>query len=214
MYEKYIKRSLDILLSGLALCVLSPLLLALTLAVRISMGSPVLFRQTRTGRFGRPFELYKFRSMTSQTDSEGHLLPDAQRLTRLGRFLRSSSLDELPELFNILKGDMSIIGPRPLLPEYLPYYTSEELHRHDVRMGLIPPEVLYKDVMPTWENQFAYEVAYARHVTFRTDIRILWATVRGLFLRGRSDYGEYVRQPLTQERARRVQQPEEVVVNE
>ena len=135
-YERFIKRFLDAFLSTGALIVLSPILLVIAILVRVKLGSPVLFIQDRPGKNEKIFKLYKFRSMTNQRDENGKLLPDDVRLTKFGRFLRSTSLDELPELLNIIKGDMAVIGPRPLLVEYLPYYSEEEHHRHDVRPGL------------------------------------------------------------------------------
>ena len=133
MYKKYIKRILDFTLSLLALIILSPLLLIIAILVKIKLGSPVIFKQERPGKDEKIFTLYKFRTMTDETDENGNLLPDSKRLTKFGKTLRSTSLDELPELVNILKGEMSIVGPRPLLVQYLPYYTEEERHRHDVR---------------------------------------------------------------------------------
>ena len=144
--------------------------------------------------------MYKFRTMNNKKDENGNLLPDDQRVTKFGKFLRSTSLDELPELFNILKGDLSIIGPRPLLVEYLPYYTEEERHRHDVRGGLTVPEVLHNNVTPTWEEQFLYETEYAKNVTLWLDIKILLYTIRNLFKRNKTDYGGYVRKSLVEER--------------
>lgn len=136
MYKNFIKRCMDFLLSLCGIIVLSPILLVLVVLVRVKLGSPVLFHQERPGRHEKIFKLYKFRSMTDERDAQGNLLPDEERLTKFGKLLRSTSLDELPELFNILKGDMSLIGPRPLLVRYLPYYTDEERRRHDVRPGL------------------------------------------------------------------------------
>ena len=205
MYRLFIKRGLDIMLSALAVVVLSPVLLVLALLVRCKLGRPVLFRQMRIGRGNRPFAMFKFRTMTQETDEQGQLLPDEKRLTPFGKWLRSSSLDELPELFNILKGDMSIVGPRPLLPEYLPFYTQQELKRHKVRGGLVPPEVLYKNVTPSWAQQLAYEAEYAETVCFRLDVRILLMTIKGLFSRKELDYGGYVRQPFMEERRREQQ---------
>ena len=136
MYAKYIKRFLDLILSLMALIILMPLMIIIWILVRVKLGKPVIFKQQRPGKNEKIFTLYKFRTMTDEKDKNGNLLPDAQRLTKFGKFLRSTSLDELPELFNILKGDMAIVGPRPLLIKYLPYYTQEERHRHDVRPGL------------------------------------------------------------------------------
>ena len=150
MYAKYIKRLLDIVLSLIAIIVLSPVYLIVAIVVRIQMGSPVLFSQDRIGKDEKVFKLYKFRSMTNETDENGKLLPEEKRLTKFGLTLRSTSLDELPELFSILKGDMSIVGPRPLPTYYGPYYYPEERKRHRVRGGLIPPDGLSKQTTPEW----------------------------------------------------------------
>ena len=200
MYRKFFKRFFDVVLSLLALIVLSPVLLIVAILVRIKMGSPVVFVQERIGLNERPFKLYKFRSMTNKRDENGKLLSNDKRLTKLGKFLRATSLDELFELINIIKGDLSIVGPRALLPEYLPYYTEEERKRHNVRPGLTPPEVLYDDIKPTWEKQFEYEVNYAENVSMWLDIKIIFATFKGLFLRNNSDYGTYQRGLLSEER--------------
>lgn len=177
MYRKVFKRFFDIVLSLCALIVLSPVLLAVAVLVRTKLGSPVIFHQERPGKDGKIFRLYKFRSMTDARDGNGELLPDDMRLTRFGRILRSTSLDELPELWNILKGDMSIVGPRPLLPEYLPYYTEEERHRHDVRPGLTGLAQVNGRSFLSWEEIFAYDVAYVRTVSLTQDVRIVFRTV-------------------------------------
>lgn len=200
MYKLFFKRFFDIIFSFLAILILSPILLILCIIVGLNMGWPVFFTQERIGKDEKVFTILKFRTMNNKKDEKGNLLPDVQRLTGVGKFLRSTSLDELPELFNILKGDISFIGPRPLLVEYLPYYTEEERHRHDVRGGLTVPEVLYENVTPTWEEQFAYEVEYAKNVTMWMDIKILFCTVRNLFNRNKTDYGSYVRKTLIEER--------------
>ncbi len=200
MYKHFFKRFFDFILSFLALIILSPILLILCILVRIKMGAPIFFKQERVGKNEKIFVMRKFRTMTNEKDETGNLLPNEKRLTKFGKFLRSTSLDELPELFSILKGDMSIIGPRPLLVEYLPYYTEEERHRHDVRGGLTVPEVLHDNVTPTWEEQFAYEVEYAKNVSLWLDIKILFYTVRNLFRRNTSDYGGYERKSLVEER--------------
>ena len=200
MYKNFFKRFFDIIFSFLAIVVLSPILLILSIIVGLNMGWPVFFTQERVGKDEKVFTMLKFRTMSNKKDENGNLLPDEQRLTGFGKFLRSTSLDELPELFNILKGDLSFIGPRPLLVEYLPYYTEEERHRHDVRGGLTVPEVLHDNVTPTWEEQFAYEVEYAQNVTMWTDIKILFCTVKILFKRMKEDYGGEIRVPLTEER--------------
>lgn len=204
MYKRFFKRFFDVILSTLALIVLSPIILIISVLVRFTMGSPVIFGQERIGLNERPFKIYKFRSMTNQKDENGKLLPNEQRITKLGNFLRATSLDELFELINIIKGDLSIVGPRALLPEYLPYYTENERKRHSVRPGLTPPEVLYDDIMPTWDRQFEYEVNYAENLSLWLDIKIIFATFKGLFLRKKSDYGTYQRGLLSEERKEKV----------
>ena len=206
MYKHFFKRFFDFTLSLFAIIILSPIFLILSILVRIKMGSPILFKQERVGKNEKVFTMYKFRTMTNAKDDNGNLLPNDKRLTKFGKFLRSTSLDELPELFNILKGDMSIIGPRPLLVEYLPYYTEEEKHRHDVRGGLTVPEVLQDNVTPTWEEQFACEVDYAKNVSFWLDIKILFYTVRNLFKRNTSNYGGYERKSLNEERKEKTEE--------
>lgn len=201
MYKNYIKRLLDIILSFAALVVLSPILLVISILVRINLGSPVFFKQERVGKDEKIFTMLKFRTMSDKRDENGNLLPDEQRQTKLGDLLRSTSLDELPELVNILKGDISIVGPRPLLVSYLPYYTQEERLRHSVRGGLTVPEVVYGNVTPTWDEQFSYEVDYAKKVSFTLDIKIIWKTFLILFKRVKTDYGSEVRNPLNVERA-------------
>lgn len=177
MYEKFFKRFLDIVLSGLAIIVLSPILLITAILVRAKLGSPVLFAQERPGKNEKIFKLYKFRSMTDGKDENGELLPDEIRLTPFGRKLRSSSLDELPELINILKGDMSIIGPRPLLVEYLPYYTDVERTRHSVRPGLSGLAQVNGRNASSWEQTLAYDTEYVKNITFLGDLRIVLQTV-------------------------------------
>lgn len=182
-YEKYIKRLLDMILSGVALLVLSPVLLVLTiLGACIMRGNP-FFTQQRPGKDEKIFKLIKFRSMTCQKDANGNLLPDEKRLTKYGRFLRASSLDELPELLNIFAGHMSIVGPRPLLVEYLPYYTAEEKHRHDVRPGLTGLAQVNGRNNLTWEQKFAYDLNYVKHISFATDVKIILQTVLKVFAR-------------------------------
>ena len=183
VYEKYIKRLLDIILSLAALMVLLPILLLTAVLVRIKLGSPVIFRQERPGRYGKIFRLYKFRSMTDDRDETGNLLPDDLRLTRFGRLLRSTSLDELPELLNILRGDMSIVGPRPLLVKYLPLYNDEQKHRHDVRPGLTGWAQVHGRNLLSWEDKFRYDVWYTRNISFATDVRIVLLTVKCIFAR-------------------------------
>lgn len=177
MYGKCFKRCLDFLLSLCGIVVLSPVLLVLAALVRVKLGSPILFHQERPGRHEKIFKLYKFRSMTDEKDAEGNLLPDEVRLTRFGKLLRSTSLDELPELFNILKGDMSLIGPRPLLVRYLPYYTEEERHRHDVRPGLTGLAQVNGRNALGWEDRFRYDLDYVNHISFGLDLKIIGMTV-------------------------------------
>lgn len=177
MYRKFGKRLLDIFISLAAILVLSPLLLALWILVRIKLGSPALFTQDRPGKDGRIFKLHKFRSMTDERDQEGNLLPDEVRLTAFGKKLRSTSLDELPELFSILKGDMSIVGPRPLLVKYLPLYNETQRHRHDVRPGLTGLAQINGRNAITWEKKFEYDVEYVKNLSFGLDVRILFGTI-------------------------------------
>lgn len=172
-----IKRIFDITASGAALVALSPVLAVTAYKVKKNLGSPVLFKQTRPGLNGEPFEMLKFRSMTDATDSEGNLLPDSERLTDFGRFLRKSSLDELPELWNIFKGDMSIVGPRPLLMRYLPYYTEEENKRHNVRPGLTGLAQISGRNALTWEEKLALDVKYVEEQSFLNDMRIIFKTI-------------------------------------
>ena len=177
MYANYVKRILDLMLSLIAVIICTPIFLVLFMLVRIKLGSPVLFTQERPGKDEKIFKLYKFRTMTSQTDAHGELLPDDIRLTSFGKKLRATSLDELPELFNILKGDMSIVGPRPLLVKYLPLYNEEQRHRHDVRPGLTGQAQVHGRNAISWEEKFKHDVAYTRNVTFLNDCRIILATI-------------------------------------
>lgn len=183
MYRKYIKRLLDIIISLCGIIVLSPVYLVLAILVRVKLGSPVLFMQERPGKDEKIFKLYKFRSMTDEKDENGNLLPDEKRLPAFGRKLRSTSLDELPELFNILKGDMSIIGPRPLLVRYLPRYNEFQKHRHDVRPGLTGLAQTHGRNAITWEKKFEYDVAYVDRLSFALDLSIFFATVRSVLKR-------------------------------
>ena len=178
MYAKYFKRVLDFTLSLGALIVLSPLLLVLSVLGVIKMKGNPFFTQLRPGKNEKIFRLIKFRSMTCEKDNDGNLLPDEQRLTKYGKFLRATSLDELPELFNILKGDMSIIGPRPLLVEYLPWYTETEKHRHDVRPGLTGWAQVNGRNSVNWDARFALDVEYVNHVSLLIDVKILFLTVK------------------------------------
>lgn len=194
MYRKYFKRFFDVVLSACALVVLSPVLLIVAILVRVKLGSPVIFCQERPGKDEKIFKMYKFRSMTDERDEDGQLLLDEVRLTRLGRVLRSTSLDELPELWNILKGDMSIVGPRPLLVKYLPLYNEEQRHRHDVRPGLTGPGQICGDMDITWEQQFALDTRYARQLTFWGDIKVILMTIGRVLKRSHVDYGGFVRE--------------------
>lgn len=181
MYKKYIKRILDFLLSSIAILILSPVLLVLALLVRTKLGSPVLFHQERPGKDEKIFTLCKFRTMTDERDENGELLPDSVRLTKFGKFLRSTSLDELPELFNIWKGDMSIIGPRPLLVSYLPWYTEEERLRHTVRPGLTGLAQVSGRNFLDWDRRLAKDVEYVQNLSFGMDLKVLWLTVKVVF---------------------------------
>ena len=181
LYNKYIKRILDILISLTFIVLFSWLYLILVILVRIKLGSPVLFCQERPGYNEKIFTLYKFRTMTDKRDENGMLLPDSERLTMFGSILRSTSLDELPEMFNILKGDMSLIGPRPLLVEYLPYYTEEERLRHSVRPGLTGLAQVSGRNYLAWDKRLARDVEYVNHISFIMDVRIIIKTIMVVF---------------------------------
>lgn len=183
MYKKYIKRLLDIILSGMALIVLFPVLLIVAILVRTKLGSPVIFHQERPGKDEKIFTLCKFRTMTDGRDENGNLLPDEVRLTKFGKLLRSTSLDELPELWNIFKGDMSIVGPRPLLVRYLPFYTEEERKRHSVRPGLTGYAQVNGRNALNWEDRFAYDLEYVEKCSLALDIKIIFETVGKVFKR-------------------------------
>lgn len=189
MYRKFVKRWLDIIISASAMIVLSPLYLIISVAVAIFMGRPVLFAQQRIGKDEKPFNLYKFRSMTNAKDRNGSLLPEEKRLTGFGRFLRSSSLDELPELWSILIGKMSLVGPRPMPVYYGPYFYEEERKRHQVRGGLIPPDSLSLKSSTTYEEQFKYEVDYVENLCLLLDVKVIFTTLVILFKRVKNDYG-------------------------
>ena len=188
MYAKYMKRLLDILLSLTILVVLSPLLLVLCILVRSKLGSPIFFKQERPGLHEKIFTMYKFRTMTDNRDAEGNLLPDKDRLTKFGKLLRATSLDELPEFFNILKGDMSFIGPRPLLVSYLPYYTETEALRHTVRPGLTGLAQVSGRNFLDWDRRLAKDVVYVKGLSFQMDLKVLFLTVKVVF--DRSDVAE------------------------
>ena len=178
IYEKYIKRLIDIICSLAAIIVLSPVLLILTIVGAITMKGNPFFTQLRPGKDEKIFKLVKFRTMTCEKDKDGNLLPDEKRLTKYGKLLRSTSLDELPELWNILKGDMSIVGPRPLLVEYLPYYTEEESHRHDVRPGLTGlAQINGRNAIKSWEERLSFDLEYVKKVSLWQDMQIILKTV-------------------------------------
>lgn len=177
IYKKYFKRPMDFTLALGALILLSPIFLIASLLVRINLGTPVIFKQKRPGKDEQIFTIYKFRTMTDDMDKNGVLLPNSMRLTKFGRFLRSTSLDELPELINILKGDMSFIGPRPLAIEYLPYYTEQERKRHSVRPGLSGLAQINGRNTVSWEERFIYDLEYVNKTTFLSDIKIIIKTM-------------------------------------
>lgn len=183
MYRKYVKRPLDILCALAAIVVFCWLYLLVAVLVRIKLGKPVLFRQQRPGKDEKIFTLYKFRTMTDERDENGELLPDTVRLTKFGKFLRSTSLDELPEAFNILKGDMSVVGPRPLLVEYLPRYNERQKRRHEVRPGLSGLAQVNGRNLLSWEERFEMDVSYVEHITFWGDCKIVFQTVWNAFVK-------------------------------
>jgi len=180
MYAKYFKRMLDFTLSFFALVILSPVLIVLTVVGFFAMGGNPFFTQERPGKHEKVFKLIKFRSMNNKRDKHGKLLPDEKRLTAYGKWLRSTSLDELPELFNILNGDMSIVGPRPLLVKYLPYYTKRQHHRHDVRPGLTGYAQAHGRNSSTWDERFEYDLKYVKHITFIGDVKIIIDTAKAV----------------------------------
>lgn len=181
MYRVFFKRLLDIIVSGAALIILSPVMLILAILVRVKLGSPVIFHQERPGYHEKIFKLCKFRSMTDERDENGELLPDEIRLTKFGKALRATSLDELPELWNILKGDMSLIGPRPLLVKYLPLYNDFQKQRHDVKPGLTGWAQVNGRNAISWEQRFELDVYYVNHISFWLDVKILFQTVAVVF---------------------------------
>lgn len=182
-YRRYMKRPMDFFLSLLAIIVLLPILIMISLLVRVKLGSPILFKQDRPGLNEEIFTMYKFRTMTDVKDENGVLLPDSVRLTSFGKFLRSTSLDELPELFNILKGDMSIVGPRPLLVQYLPLYSDTQKRRHEVRPGLSGYAQVNGRNAISWEDKFALDVEYVDDVSFLGDWKIIFLTIKKVFVR-------------------------------
>lgn len=183
IYRRFVKRPMDILLSLITIIILSPIFLIVALLVRNNLGSPIIFKQNRPGLNGEIFTMYKFRSMTNEKVSNGELLPDSIRLTKFGKILRSFSLDELPELFNILKGDMSFVGPRPLSVKYLPYYNEFEKQRHDVRPGLTGLAQINGRNKATWEQRFALDIEYVSSLSFINDIKIVFKTFLVVFKR-------------------------------
>lgn len=186
-----IKRVLDILGAAIGLIVFFPILIAISLMILREMGSPVLFRQKRPGRHGKPFQMIKFRTMRDAIDADGRPLPDAERLTKLGRFLRCSSLDELPELWNVLKGEMSLVGPRPLLMEYLPLYSPEQARRHEVRPGVTGWAQVNGRNAISWDEKFALDLWYVDNRSLWLDLKIIWQTIRKVIKRdGISAAGE------------------------
>lgn len=183
MYQKWIKRILDFILALIAGIILSPIILIVAILVRIKLGSPVLFKQERPGKNERIFRMYKFRTMTDARDENGDFLLDEVRLTRFGKMLRSTSMDELPELFNILKGDMSIVGPRPLLVRYLPLYNERQRHRHDVRPGFTGLAQVNGRNSISWEEKFEWDIKYVEELCFGLDVKIILQTVKTVLKR-------------------------------
>ncbi len=181
MYSKYVKRILDIILSLVILILFCWLYLIVAILVRVKLGSPILFKQRRPGYKEKIFGIYKFRTMTDERDENGNLLPDKDRLTSFGKLLRKTSLDEIPELFNILKGDMSFIGPRPLLPEYLPYYTDKEKLRHTVRPGLTGLAQASGRNLVDWDTRLSYDIEYVENLSFKMDILVIIKTIKTVF---------------------------------
>lgn len=187
LYARFFKRVIDFLITLVGFIAISPIFLLLCLLVRMKLGSPIFFKQKRTGKDEKTFEMIKFRTMTDARDENGNLLPDTERFTKFGNFLRNSSLDELPELLNVLKGDMSLIGPRPLYTFYVPYYTEEESLRHSVRGGITGLAQINGRALCRWNDRFAYDVQYVRNITLLGDIKILFMTVKKVL--GKADIG-------------------------
>ncbi len=187
LYKRFFKRPLDFILSLIALILLSPVLIIVGILIRIKLGAPVVFRQQRPGQDEKVFTMYKFRTMTDAYDNDGNLLPDSQRLTTFGSILRKTSLDELPELINVIKGDMSLIGPRPLVIKYLPYYNQQQRRRHEVLPGITGLAQINGRNNIMWEERFNYDVNYVENISFLLDIHILFVTVKKVI--ARSDIG-------------------------
>lgn len=200
MYRSFLKRFFDIMISGIGMLLLLPIYLLLSIYVAVYLGFPVLFGQERIGKGEKPFKLYKFRSMTNKTDEYGKLLPESERLTKAGILLRNSSLDELPELWSIFIGKMSIVGPRPMPTYYGPYFKDEERKRHSVRGGLIPPDALSGKAVTTYEEQFEYECYYADNISLWLDMKVIFKTFKILLMRVEDDYGTCERPHLNVER--------------
>ena len=200
IYERFIKRPLDCFIALIALIVLLPLMVGIALLVRVKLGAPIIFSQNRPGRNEKIFKLYKFRTMSNEKNEDGELLPDEVRLTKFGKILRSTSLDELPQLFNIVKGDMSIIGPRALLVDYLPFYSREESKRHLVRPGLTNLVSIMGRNSVTVADKFRYDIEYVKHISFMMDFKIFWGTIlivlnhSGTQLEGENKYYDYFKQ--------------------
>ena len=192
IYRRFFKRPMDFFLSLTALIILSPVLVIIGLLVRIKLGSPVIFKQERPGLNEKIFTMYKFRSMTDEKDENGKLLPNKKRLTKFGKLLRATSLDELPELFNVLKGDMSLIGPRPLLTEYLPLYNEHQKHRHDVRPGISGLAQINGRNAITWEEKFDYDVEYVKNISLKLDCTIIFQTFLKVIKREGINSSEFV----------------------
>ena len=209
IYEKQLKRILDFTIAFISITILAPIMLVVAVLVRKKLGKPIIFTQNRPGLNEKIFKMYKFRSMTDAKDKNGNLLPETQRLTPFGNFIRSTSIDELPELFNILKGDMSFVGPRPLVESYLPYYTETERKRHNVRPGLTGWAQANGRNSLTWEKRFEYDVYYAEHISFWLDIKTIFKTIKCVLLKsdigipGKGvmiDFSEYRKQQLSKEK--------------
>ncbi len=209
MYKKYIKSTIDFVLTFIGLICISPIFLLLCILVRCKLGSPIFFKQVRITKGEKPFTLMKFRTMTDGRDKDGNLLPDEERFTRFGNFLRSSSLDELPELINVLRGEMSLVGPRPLYPSYLPYYKVEENLRHDVKAGITGLAQINGRALCHWDERFGYDVKYVKELSFFNDVKILWYTF--FKVAGQEDIGKpSVEDEIELNKARELQQPEKV----
>jgi len=183
LYKRFFKRPMELVLATIALILLSPVMLVIAILVRVNLGSPVIFKQQRPGLGEKVFTMYKFRTMTDECNDSGELLPDSKRTTKFGNFLRSTSLDELPELWNVVRGDMALVGPRPLLVRYLPFYTDEERLRHSVRPGITGLAQVSGRNLLTWDERLALDVKYAKNVSFRLDVLVLFLTIKNVVAR-------------------------------